>query len=112
VSPGPPPFPISGNGFDPANFGADSAEVDNPYLPLVPGTQRRYEGSTLGDEGERIARGVVSTVTELTKEIAGVRAAVVWELDYEDGDLVEQELSFFAQDLDGNVWHLGEYAEV
>jgi hypothetical protein len=107
-----PPFPVDGNGFDPANFGADSAEVDNPYFPLVPGTQHVLEGSSI-DEGERVEHSVIFTVTGLTKEIAGVRAVVGWDRDFDDeGNLVEKELIFFAQDRDGNVWHLGQYAEI
>lgn len=109
---GSPPYAIGGNGFDPANFGPDSADVNNTYLPLVPGTQFFYEGSSIGDDGERIEHRVVFTVTGLTKEIAGVRAVVGWDRDFEEGDLVEKELIFFAQDLDGNVWHLGQYAEL
>lgn len=112
VTAGDPPYAIDGNGFDPANFGPDSADVDNTYFPLVPGTQFVYEGSSIGDEGERIEHGVVFTVTGLTKEIAGVRAVVGWDRDFEEGALVEKELIFFAQDLDGNVWHLGQYAEL
>jgi hypothetical protein len=107
-----PPFPVDGNGFDPVNFGADSAEVDNPYFPLVPGTQHVLEGSSI-DEGERVEHSVIFTVTGLTKEIAGVRAVVGWDRDFDDeGNLVEKELIFFAQDRDGNVWHLGQYAEI
>jgi hypothetical protein len=109
---GGPPYAIDGNGFDPANFGPDSADVDNIYFPLVPGSQFVYEGSSIGDEGERLEHSVVFTVTGLTKEIAGVRAVVGWDRDFEEGALVEKELIFFAQDLDGNVWHLGQYAEL
>ena len=109
---GAPPFPTDGNGFDPGNFGADANDVDNTYLPLVPGTQFFYEGSSLNDEGERIEHSVIFTVTGLTKEIAGVHTVVGWDRDFEEGELVEKELIFFAQDLDGNVWHLGQYAEV
>jgi hypothetical protein len=36
---------------------------------------------------------------------------VVWERDYTEGQLVEAELAFFAQDDYGNVWHMGEYPE-
>jgi hypothetical protein len=32
-------------------------------------------------------------------------------LDYSSGELVEQELAFFAQDDDGNVWRMGEHPE-
>jgi hypothetical protein len=37
---------------------------------------------------------------------------VVWERDYDDDALIEAELSFRAQDQDGNLWHFGEYTEV
>jgi hypothetical protein len=107
-----PPYPVGGNGFDPANFGPDSADIDNPYFPLEPGTQFVYEGSSV-DEGERIKHSVVFTVTDLTKTIAGVRAVVGWDRDLnEEGVVEENELIFFAQDRDGTVWHLGQYPEI
>jgi hypothetical protein len=107
-----PPYPVNGNGFDPANFGPDSADIDNPYFPLEPGTQFVYRGSSV-DEGERIDHSVVFTVTDLTKTIAGVRALVGWDRDFnEEGDVEEKELIFFAQDIDGAVWHLGQYPEI
>ena len=63
-------------------------------------------------EGDgRQARRVVSTVTDLTKVIAGVRTLVILENDYTAGQLGETELAFFAQDREGNVWRLGEYPE-
>jgi len=54
---------------------------------------------------------VVFTVTDLTKMINGVRTRVIWDRDYTEGDLVEGELAFFAQDNGGTVWALGEYPE-
>jgi hypothetical protein len=36
---------------------------------------------------------------------------VTWDVDYNDSELVEAELAFFAQDKDGNVWRMGEYPE-
>jgi hypothetical protein len=54
---------------------------------------------------------LVTTITDLVKPIAGVRGVVVWERDWSDGALVEAELALFAQDDDGNVWHLGQYPE-
>jgi hypothetical protein len=36
---------------------------------------------------------------------------VIWDTDTSEGEVVESELSFFAQDNDGNVWNLGEYPE-
>jgi hypothetical protein len=43
--------------------------------------------------------------------IDGVNTIVVWERDYTEGEEVEAELAFFAQDNDGNVWNMGEYPE-
>jgi hypothetical protein len=100
---------VSAKDFSLSRFD-DSTEVNNKWLPLEPGTQWVFEGSAL-DEEEHVARRVVSTVTDLTKEVAGLRTVVLWERDYDDGELVETELAFFAEDTDGNVWLLGEYPE-
>jgi hypothetical protein len=91
------------------NF-SDAAHDPNQWLPLTPGTRFFFKGSSI-DEGERISHAVDAIVTDLTKVIAGVRTTVVWERDYTEGELEEAEIAFFAQDDDGNVWHLGEYPE-
>lgn len=95
--------------FDASNFD-DPTNIDNPWLPLQPGTQWVYEGFTIEDD-EEIPHRLEFTVTDLTKEIDGVRAVVAYVLDYSDGQLVEKELAFYAQDNDGNVWYLGEHPE-
>ena len=100
---------VSAKDFDRTNFD-DSARVDNKWFPLEPGAHSVFVGSAI-DDGERISRRVVTTVTDLSKEIDGVNTVVVWERDYNEGNLVEAELGFFAQDNDGNVWHMGEYPE-
>jgi hypothetical protein len=100
---------VSAKDFDRTNFD-HSTTVDNKWFPLVPGEHSVFEGSAI-DDGQRISRRVVSTVTDLTKEINGVNSVVVWERDYTEGELVEAELAFFAQDNYGNVWHMGEYPE-
>lgn len=87
------------------------ATVDNKWFPLTPGTRFIYEGTTVEDDGTVVPHRVEITVTDLTKVIGGVRSAVSWDLDYSDGELVEAELAFFAQDNDGNVWRMGEYPE-
>ena len=104
------PHVVSADVFDPGNF-AHSSTVDNEWLPLKPGAQSTFEGST-NEDGERVPHQLVSTVTDLTKTVDGVRVAVVWERDFSLGKLAEAELAFFAQDKHGNVWHLGEYPEV
>jgi len=95
--------------FDRGNFPA-TAKVDNPWYPLVPGTQYILEGRANRGEG-RLPHRVVFTVTDLTKVIDGVRTIVIWDRDINEGQLEEAELAFQAQDDDGNVWLLGEYPE-
>jgi hypothetical protein len=96
--------------FDRNNF-ESSTNIDNKWLPLRPGMQWTYEGFT-SEENKRIPHRVVQTVTDLTKVVNGVRAVVVWDVDYKDGELQESEIVFFAQDKDGNVWQLGELVEI
>ena len=104
------PLTGSAKDFERARF-ENSAHIDNMWLPFTPGTQFVYEGSaTIEDEG-RQPRRVVTTVTDLTKEIGGVRTLVISEKDYTAGQLSEPELAFFAQDDAGNVWLVGEYPE-
>lgn len=96
--------------FDPANFDA-STQVTNIWMPLKPGTHMLYEGKTVEEDGKQVPHRFETYVTDLTKVIGGVRSVVVWDLDYSDGELVEAELAFFAQDKEGNVWRMGEYPE-
>jgi hypothetical protein len=93
--------------YDTKRF-SDPTRIDNHWFPLKPGMQYTLEGSAIEDE-RRVTRRVVFTVTDLTKVIDGVRTMVVWDRDWSQGQLVEAELAFFAQDDDGNVWHLGQY---
>lgn len=95
--------------FDPAAF-TDATTIDNRWFPLVPGTEYLFEGSTFED-GELSRHWLEFTVTDLVKNIGGVPAVVAWILDYSDGELVEKEIAFYAQDKDGNVWYLGEHPE-
>lgn len=96
--------------LDPKEF-ARSENIDNPWLPLKPGMQWIFEGYT-EEEGKRIPHRLVFSVTDLVKEIGGVRSRVIFDADYSNGMLIEKELTFFAQDKAGNVWHLGQYVEV
>lgn len=102
--------PLRLENFDPALFDESSTTIDNQWWPLTPGTQFIYEGFSI-ENGEKVAHRIVFTVTDLTKEIAGVRTLVIFDRDYQDDRLVEAELTFFAQDREGNVWHFGQYRE-
>jgi hypothetical protein len=96
--------------FDPANF-SNSTDINNQWMPMKAGTRWVHEGTAVDDEGNNLTRRIEFTVTGLTKEIAGVRTVVAWIVDYNDDEIVEKEIAFYAQDMDGNVWYLGEYPE-
>jgi uncharacterized protein with beta-barrel porin domain len=95
--------------FEPDNF-FNPTQINNRFLPLVPGTVLVLEGQASRGGGVSPHR-VMFIVTDLTKVINGVRSVVVWDRDVSNGQLVESELAFFAQDNVGRVWNLGEYPE-
>ncbi len=97
--------------FDPTIFDDNSTNIDNDWMPLKPGMRYVYAGSTLDDDDNPIPHRVVIHVTDLVKVIEGIKCVVTWDLDFEQGQLLEAELAFFAQDKEGNVWRMGEYPE-
>jgi hypothetical protein len=95
--------------FDPEAF-TDPTRIDNPWYTLRPRMRFVFKGMADSGAGLR-PHTVITTVTDLTKVINGVRTVVVVDQDFSDDQLVESELAFFAQDEDKNVWTLGEYPE-
>jgi len=94
--------------FDPGNFIRHTGA--NKWLPLKPGTQWVRQGVT--DVGHRrLPHRVVSTVTDVYKEVDGVRAVAVLDQDIDGGEVAQQSIDFLAEDQKGNVWDLGSYAE-
>jgi hypothetical protein len=89
---------------------ADPTTIDNQWLPLAPGLQFVWDGETVV-EGTPVPHRIVLTITDMTKVIDGVASRVAYDEDYSDGELVEAEIFFLAQDDDGNVWRMGEYPE-
>jgi len=86
-------------------------KIDNKYFPMNPGTQLVFEGLT-EEAGITYEHSIIFYVTDLTKEIMGIQTMVAWILDYSNGELVEAEIAFYAQDNEGNVWFMGEHPEV
>src|SRR5829696_3159181 len=96
----------SAKDFQRAKFDKSSTQIDNKYLPLKPGSKLIYKGSAIPeDETTRVKRRVVSTVTDLSKWIDGVRTLVVWDRDYTAGKLGEYENGKFA---DAPTWISGQ----
>jgi hypothetical protein len=84
--------------FNPADF---VAGIDNPYMTLQPGTTYVYKNDGTGET-------VRTETTRDTIVIDGVVCTVVHDRSFEDGELTEDTLDYFAQDKSGNVWYFGE----
>jgi hypothetical protein len=86
--------------IEPSQF---TTRIDNPFLPLAPGSRWVYEGRK-GGRRERI----VVEVTSETRRVMGVECVVVRDTVTTDGEVTEDTMDWYAQDRDGNVWYFGE----
>jgi hypothetical protein len=86
--------------IDPAHF---VSTIDNPYWPLKPGTGYHYKGvrGTTPQTDDEI-------VTNRTKKILGIDATVVKDTVSDPSGPVERTYDYYAQDVQGNVWYMGE----
>ena len=87
--------------IDPADF---SDVVDNPFMPLLPGSRWVYEERTTDGEVEEI----VVEVLDERRTVMGVSTIVVHDVASLDGEVIEDTYDWFAQDSAGNVWYFGE----
>jgi len=85
----------------------ESATLTNPFFPASTFIQYIYEGE-FDDEGETILERIVVTTTPEVKQILGVRCRVINDKAFENGVLMENTDDWYAQDLAGNVWYMGE----
>jgi hypothetical protein len=95
--------------FDPANF-VDPTTSTNPWHPLHPGMQWVREGTT--EVGSRpVPHQVISTMTDVIREIDGVQTIAMVDQDTDAGELTQVSIDYFGLDKDGNVWLMGAYQE-
>jgi len=95
--------------FDPSHFGSPSSAA-NRWLPLEPGTQWVRDGATnLGHR--RVPHRVITTVTDVSRVVDGVRTVAVMDQDVDAGQISQESLDFLAEDKQGNVWDMGSYTE-
>jgi len=93
-----------GASYRPVYAAADfTANVDNPWFPLKPGTTFVYVGTKDG-----LAARELFKPTSRVKMIAGVPCRVVDDKLYLKGKLAEVTLDYYSQDKAGNVWYFGE----
>ena len=96
----------NGAGIDPADF---QATIDNQLFPLSKLSPMVYEGEeTDPDTGNVIQVRSEITVLPDTDVVAGVEVTVVEDKAYENGELVESTLDYYAQHSDGSVYYMGE----
>jgi hypothetical protein len=88
--------------LDPARFAG--VAIDHPFWPMAPGSRWTYRETDI----DGTAKDVEVTVNDKTKQILGIAATVVHDVLKEDGEVVEDTFDWYAQDVDGNLWYLGE----
>lgn len=108
----------------PATFPADAYNLTNPWWPLGSGNRYVYF------EEDECVLGIVDVLPAITKEIKGVDVRTVLDREYEfsnedddcdgetdydnpdpeDWELVEITYDWYAQDVDGNIWYMGEHS--
>ena len=67
-----------------------AATTPNPYFPLVPGLVR---------------------VLQAGEEILGVQCRVIRDVVEENGEVIEDTIDWYAQDMFGNVWYFSEISK-
>jgi hypothetical protein len=94
-------------GAEPVNLnpGDFTANITHPYWPMKPGTRWTYRAIDAKGEVE----DVVVVATADTRKLAnGVTGRVVRDTVRTEGELIEDTFDWYAQDLAGNVWYMGE----
>jgi hypothetical protein len=95
--------------FDRASF-VDPTTSTNPFHPLRPGTQWVRGGTT--EVGHRkVPHQVISTMTDVVREIDGVTAVAMLDQSTDSGETSQVGFDWFALDKDANVWIVGGYTE-
>ncbi len=101
--------------LDPAFTFTNPTDITNSYYPLSSYTTAVLEGTVDGavERSERTRLDTTSVATKVFR-IKGqtVPAVTVEDRDFEDGDLVEVTLNYFAQADDGTVYYLGEDVDI
>jgi len=82
----------------------------NPLFPLTPGFQSVRQGF-VNKGSRRLSHRLVFTVTDVTKDVDGMRSVVTVDQDFDGGELAEQSLDFFAVKEDSTVLYVGSYTE-
>ena len=80
--------------------------IDNPYVPMKPGTTLFYKGT----KDERRADREFEVLAK-TKVVNGVTCVIAEDRVSLGGKPAEKTIGYYAQDKDGNVWYFGEESQ-
>jgi len=90
---------------------SDPTAIDNEFFPFEEGAVKVYTGR-LHEDGERAKLAVVELHTDKTREFPWMGGTVtcvcLQETEFEDGEILEISLNYFAQADDGTVYYFGE----
>ena len=89
---------------------SDPTDIDNRYLPLAKLARCELRGTEDGAK-VRVVRRLLDRTREFTHRGRKLRAAVIEDRAFEDGELVERTLDYFAQGDGGTVYYLGEHVD-
>jgi hypothetical protein len=91
---------------DRATF-TDPTKIDNPHAPITKFRQCEEEGQEGGAQ-TRVVRKLLERTQPFTFKGSKVDSAVVEDSAFEEGELVERTIDYFAQDDGGTVYYFGE----
>lgn len=95
--------------FNASKF-VDPRTASNMWFPLTPGTQLVTEGTTLIGN-RKVPYQVIKTVTDVIREIDGVKTMLVYDFEMGTGQVTQRSLDYVAQDKSGNLWIMGGATE-
>jgi hypothetical protein len=81
-----------------------TADITHPHWPLPVGG--RWVLDQVDEDGD-VVRTEITVLAKTLTIAAGIEARVVHDLVARAGAVVRDTLDWYAQDADGNVWHLG-----
>ena len=89
---------------------SEPRDIDNRYLPLAKFSRCEFRGSEDGSR-IRVVRRLLDRTRKFEHRGKTLRAAVIEDREFEDGELIERTLDYFAQSDGGTVHYLGEHVD-
>src|SRR5262245_10820583 len=85
-------------------------DIDNPYFPVVPGAVKVSRGKD-GSDRTTVVELFRADTRDFVVGAATVKCRALQETEFEDGELAEISVNWFAQSDDGGVWYFGEVVD-